>query len=91
MLQIIDFGVSEILDPHKKYNDMVGTIHYLPPESCTTRSAEDLKKGDLWSLGVIAYILVCFHPISSLNPKKRQNIHHINSHDLFSYMISLTV
>ena len=58
VLQIIDFGASEILEDHKEYNDLVGTIHYLPPESCSTRSAEDLKAGDLWSLGVIAYILV---------------------------------
>ena len=49
VLQIIDFGASEIVsDPNKIYNDYFGTIHYLPPESRGPRSGEDLKKCDLW-------------------------------------------
>ena len=49
MLQIIDFGASEIVsDPSKKYDDFVGTLHYLPPESTILRTGEDLKKSDLW-------------------------------------------
>ena len=64
MLQIIDFGESvNVSDPKKKYNDFVGTIHYLPPESQEPRTGADLKKCDLWCLGVIAYILVwCLLP-----------------------------
>ena len=47
--QIIDFGESEnVSDPNKVYNDFVGTIHYLPPESTRPRTGEDLKKSDLW-------------------------------------------
>ena len=30
----------------------------VPPEVCSTRSGEDLKKGDMWSIGVICYVLV---------------------------------
>jgi len=69
-LLIIDFGESEVLDPAKEYNDFVGTIHYIPPESAGPRSADDLKKGDIWSLGVIAYILLCgTPPFSGENPE----------------------
>ena len=49
VLQIIDFGESvNVSDPNKVYNDFVGTIHYLPPESQGPRTGEDLKKCDLW-------------------------------------------
>lgn len=61
-LQIIDFGASEIVEPSKIYNDTVGTLHYLSPESLSPRSADDLKKSDLWALGVIAYILLYGRP-----------------------------
>ena len=34
VLQVIDFGESELIEDGKMYNDMVGTVHYLEPE-CT--------------------------------------------------------
>ena len=61
VLQIIDFGSSvNVADPNKVYNDAVGTIHYMPPESQRSRKGEDLKKSDLWCdyLGVSQYLLI---------------------------------
>ena len=49
VLQIIDFGSSvTVSDPNSEYNDFVGTMHYLPPESLGPRTGQDLKKCDLW-------------------------------------------
>merc|ERR1719242_310761 len=46
----------------KEYTEPLGTMHYLPPESYQPRSFEDLKKGDIWALGVITYILIFGKP-----------------------------
>lgn len=38
-----------------------GTLHYMPPEAfaSTERNGKTLKAGDMWSIGVLCYILVC--------------------------------
>jgi len=58
VLKIIDFGESIVVDPERKYNSIVGTIHYMPPEIDKVRTGNDLRAGDCWSIGVIAYYLV---------------------------------
>ncbi len=62
VLQIIDFGDSKIIDENKQYSEFVGTIHYVPPEIVRKRTGKELKKSDLWSIGVINYLLVCGRP-----------------------------
>merc|ERR1719242_810492 len=63
VLKIIDFGGSMIVDDDGHYNSESGTIHYIPPEfAMRLRSGKDLKKGDLWSMGVIAYVWICGRP-----------------------------
>merc|ERR1719295_1315966 len=47
-----------IVDPQQTYKECAGTIHYVPPEVTESRSGNDLKAGDCWSIGVISYILV---------------------------------
>eukprot|EP01084_Bolivina_argentea_P164856 286541_1 len=55
-LKIIDFGTSEIVIDDDIYSaERVGTILYAPPEWKKDRIGSHIKKGDLWSLGVIVY------------------------------------
>jgi len=59
VVKIIDFGDSEIVHDDKVYTDFVGTVHYMPPEIVRARTGRDLKKSDLWSIGIITYLMVC--------------------------------
>ena len=61
-LKLIDFGVAIEIDDEEINDDYVGTLVYLPPESVGQRTGQILKAGDMWSIGVIAYILVCGIP-----------------------------
>eukprot|EP01083_Nonionella_stella_P126792 384015_1 len=58
-LVIIDFGDSERVQDDELYNEFVGTIHYLPPEITRYRHGWELKKSDMWSIGVMMYELLC--------------------------------
>jgi len=55
---IIDFGEATIINENHKYADLVGTLYYMPPESIRIRRGYELKKSDMWSIGVITYVLV---------------------------------
>jgi len=59
VVKIIDFGDSEIVHDDHVYTDFVGTVHYMPPEIVRARTGRDLKKSDLWSIGIITYLMVC--------------------------------
>ena len=54
---IIDFGDSARIQDHNVYNEFVGTPYYLPPEIVRARHGWELKKSDMWTIGVIAYVL----------------------------------
>jgi len=62
VLKLIDFGESRMVVPLGTYADIVGTCHYLPPEFGRPRSGNELKSGDMWSIGVICFILCCGRP-----------------------------
>lgn len=61
-LVIIDFGDAKKVEDDAHYNDFVGTAFYLPPEIVRNRRGWELKMSDMWSIGVIAFVLVTGRP-----------------------------
>jgi len=61
-LVIIDFGDAKIVKEDAVYEDFVGTAFYLAPECVRNRTGEELKKSDMWTIGVIAYVLLTGRP-----------------------------
>jgi len=59
IIKIIDFGTSSAYNPDKKLNQKFGTPYYIAPEVLKKRYDE---KCDVWSCGVIMYILLCGFP-----------------------------
>eukprot|EP01083_Nonionella_stella_P014133 39770_1 len=58
-LKIIDFGESELItDPQRRDRNVIGSKHFLPPETNRVRKKHELFAGDMWSIGVIAYTLI---------------------------------
>jgi len=57
---IIDFGLSKMVDrPDDHMATRVGTPYYIAPE---VLNRDYTKSCDLWSIGVITYILLCGYP-----------------------------
>ena len=59
LIKIIDFGLSQIIQPDKKLRSKVGTAYYVSPEILKGVYTE---KCDIWSAGVILYILLSGSP-----------------------------
>ncbi|XP_022852365.1 CDPK-related kinase 7-like [Olea europaea var. sylvestris] len=55
-LKAIDFGLSDYLKPDERLNDIVGSAYYVAPEVLHRSYGAE---ADMWSIGVIAYILLC--------------------------------
>ncbi|XP_071934085.1 CDPK-related kinase 3-like isoform X2 [Coffea arabica] len=55
-LKIIDFGLSDFIRPDQRLNDIVGSAYYVAPEVLHRSYSVE---GDIWSVGVITYILLC--------------------------------
>lgn len=64
-IKLIDFGLSkrfgsiQELDPTEKMHTIVGTPYYVAPE--VLKGSYEFKC-DVWSLGVILYIMLCGYP-----------------------------
>lgn len=58
-ITIIDFGTSGLFEPGEQMNQKFGTPYYIAPEVLNNNYDE---KCDLWSIGVILYILLCGYP-----------------------------
>jgi len=59
---IIDFGDAKIVTEDGTYEDFVGTAFYLAPECVRIRTGAELKKSDMWTIGIITYVLVTGRP-----------------------------
>ena len=55
-LKIVDFGLSKIIGPNETSLDPFGTLNYAAPEVLLQKPYG--KEVDLWSLGVIIYLLL---------------------------------
>lgn len=58
-LKLIDFGTSQYLQRNHKMKKTIGTYYYMAPEVISGNYDE---KCDIWSLGVILYILLSGSP-----------------------------
>jgi len=58
-IKLIDFGCSRIFANNKRFNELIGTAYYVAPEVINNNYKE---KCDIWSCGVIAYILLSGTP-----------------------------
>eukprot|EP00300_Choanocystis_sp_HF-7_P022519 c21841_g1_i1.p1 GENE.c21841_g1_i1~~c21841_g1_i1.p1 ORF type:complete len:454 (+),score=108.13 c21841_g1_i1:38-1399(+) len=59
-LKLTDFGFATIMEPNKKLSSPCGTPEYVAPEVLSDRPYD--QSADMWSCGVITYILLCGYP-----------------------------
>ena len=58
-LKAIDFGLSVFFHQNQQFHEIVGSAYYVAPEVLNGRYS---KEADIWSCGVILYILLCGVP-----------------------------
>jgi serine/threonine protein kinase len=56
-IRLVDFGLSKIIGPEETCNEPFGTLSYVAPEVLLELPYN--KMVDIWSLGVITYLLLC--------------------------------
>lgn len=59
LIKIVDFGLSAHFETSSKMRERLGTAYYIAPEVLRKKYDE---KCDVWSSGVILYILLCGYP-----------------------------
>lgn len=59
MIKIIDFGTSRLVHPDRALHAKMGSPFYVAPEVLQRNYN---IKCDVWSCGIIMYIMFCGHP-----------------------------
>jgi len=76
-IRLLDFGLSKIIGPSETCNEPYGTLSYVAPEILLEKPYT--KAVDLWSVGIITYLLLCgclpFDDEKSEREIARQTIH----------------
>jgi serine/threonine protein kinase len=57
-VKLADFGLAVQIRPGQPMTDIAGTPEFMAPEMLLQRARADETKTDIWSLGVLAYILL---------------------------------
>jgi len=66
-IKLIDFGTSRKFQDNEKMSSKLGTPFYIAPEVIRGNYNE---KCDIWSLGVILFIMLCgYPPFTGVNEK----------------------
>jgi len=79
-IKIIDFGLAREHTGQIPMNNLVGTPYYIAPEVLRRNYN---KSCDLWSVGVIAYILLCGYP--PFNGRNNEETHRLVLKGLLSF------
>jgi len=63
-MRLIDFGSAVVVEDGKTYKELAGTPYYMSPEAVRNldRSEYELKATDIWSIGVITYVMMSRRP-----------------------------
>eukprot|EP01114_Cavostelium_apophysatum_P007797 TRINITY_DN1997_c0_g1_i4.p1 TRINITY_DN1997_c0_g1~~TRINITY_DN1997_c0_g1_i4.p1 ORF type:complete len:353 (+),score=94.68 TRINITY_DN1997_c0_g1_i4:129-1187(+) len=79
VIKIADFGLSKVFAGGQNLVTSCGTPDYAAPEVLTCERAYD-KSVDLWSVGVITYVLLCGYPpfYANSHPALFEKIIHCN-------------
>jgi len=56
-IKMIDFGIARDTDCQPKSTEIIGSLHYMAPETIMGKSTND-PSIDVWSMGIILYVLV---------------------------------
>eukprot|EP01083_Nonionella_stella_P021574 59799_1 len=66
-IKIIDFGMSKVLPRLRSLRELCGTPYYTAPEII---NGDYSHAADMWSVGVIAYVMILGFPPFYVNPEK---------------------
>ncbi|KAL1196365.1 Calcium-dependent protein kinase 31 [Cardamine amara subsp. amara] len=77
MLKAIDFGCSVFIEEGEVYKDRVGSAYYIAPEVLQGNYG---KEADIWSAGIILYILLCGKPPFVTEPEEQMRNEIQNAH-----------
>ena len=56
-IRLLDFGLSKIVGPNQKCTEPYGTLSFVAPEVLRGKPYD--KSVDLWSIGIITFLLLC--------------------------------